>query len=327
MNKFIVRAGILCAFIVGTCVMIYALPTPYSHDLAAILNKRDLLKDPSERRIIFVGGSGLLGLDSVMIQERCSRSQVVNMGLYAGFGITALLDTVKPYLRHNDIVVIIPEYTVIFDSYDEHARKWIFALDPNRNLTKLYGGSLAGASLFFKDVFGLIKIKLNTLSKAVKEVKRTKNWHGLINNGNVFYRNKFDENGDHLILGPAFPKDKIRRSEYLSEPTYQGQSFAALNEFNRFAAGKGAQTFFMFPAYPDEEYYLDMQAIERFHRRLTNELGMPVLGRPADFIFPYEYFSDTVYHLTKEGEKLRNERLIAILQQAGIGGAQGEPLR
>jgi len=162
MNKFIVRAGILCALIMGTSIMVYALPTPYRNDLAAILNKRDLLKNPSERRIIFLGGSGLQGLDSLMIQQRCRGCRVVNMGLYAGFGITKLLDTARPYLRRDDILVIIPEYSVILDSYDDHARKWILALDPCRNLTKLYGQSLTGASKFFKDVFGLLKIKLNT---------------------------------------------------------------------------------------------------------------------------------------------------------------------
>jgi len=319
MNKFIVRVCILCAFIVGTCVMLYVLPTPYSHDLSAILNKRDLLKTTSDRRIIFVGGSGLLGLDSVMIQQRCAGYHVVNMGLYAGIGITALLDAVRPYLRRNDIVIIVPEYSAVFDSYDEHARKWIFALDPGRNMGKLYGASLAGASLFFKDVFGLLKIKLNTLSKVMKEAKRTKNWHELINNGDVYYHKKFDGNGDHLILGPAFPKERIQeRNADLSDPSYQGQSLDAPNEFSSFAAQKGAQVLFMFPPFPDGEYELNKQSIERFHQRLKKKLNIPILGRPEDFIYPYAYFSDTVNHLTKEGETLRNEKLIMLLQQSGI---------
>jgi len=326
MRKFIVRAGILCVLIVGTCVMLFVLPTPYNHDLAPILNKRDLLKTPSDRRIIFVGGSGLGGLECSVIQERCTGIQVVNMGLYAGFGITALLDTIRPYLKRNDIVVIVPEYSVIFDHYDEHARKWIFALDPFGNLMKLYGGSLSGPSLFFKDVFGLLKIKLNTVSKAVKEFKRTKDWHELINTGYVHYRIKFNSNGDRLFLFPAFPKEKIEGKKLpLMSPAYQGQSFDAVNEFSRFATEKGAHLFYLFSAYPDEEYSVNKQAIVQFHQRLTKELAMPVLGQPEDFIFPYGYFSDTVNHLTKEGEQLRTERLHRILQQAGIVPGQGTP--
>ncbi len=134
MKRLLINIVLLVLLVLALVCVVFLLPLPYSHNLSTMVNKRDLLKEGRRDRVVFVGGSGLFdGLDSRMIEERLGRP-VVNMGLYYGFAITPLLREITPYLRSGDTVVIVPEYGIVWDTPDDQARKWVFALAPVRNL-------------------------------------------------------------------------------------------------------------------------------------------------------------------------------------------------
>ena len=78
--------------------------------VAAQIDKIELLKTTSSPRLIFIGGSNLaFGLDSVKVSHHFGMP-VVNMGLDAGFGLKYILNSTKPFLKKNDIVVVAAEY-------------------------------------------------------------------------------------------------------------------------------------------------------------------------------------------------------------------------
>ncbi|HWR72159.1 MAG TPA: hypothetical protein VN604_03230, partial [Nitrospirota bacterium] len=102
--RFFVKSGLLALLVSLTCIVLFLSPLPYNHELAAIVNKIDMLKREDVDRIIFVGGSGLYdGLDSRAVQAALDRP-VVNLGLYGGFGVSSILREIGPLLRKGDLV-------------------------------------------------------------------------------------------------------------------------------------------------------------------------------------------------------------------------------
>jgi len=83
----------------------------------ALIDKFDNLKTEKSPKIVLVGGSNLaFGMDSEAISNYYNMP-VVNMGIHAGIGLRFLLEWIKPYLKKNDILIIIPEYSHFYDTY------------------------------------------------------------------------------------------------------------------------------------------------------------------------------------------------------------------
>jgi hypothetical protein len=318
LTKLFRNAGILVLLVVMSLVLLFLLPTPYSDNLSAIINKRDLLKDGRRDRIIFVGGSGLFdGLDSHMVEKRLHRP-VVNMGLYAGFGVTSLLREISPYLRSGDTVVIVPEYSVVFDTPDFQARKWVLALSPKRNLPLLYRNIPRPALCLVLDVVDLLRSKLQALPKVIREAIRTRSLAPFDGGGYAYYDRYYNGYGDSLrTMRAAVPGEIEQRGvDIFAVSAYRNQSFAAVGEFCRSAAQQGVSTFFAFPAFPEAEYQAQEQAMNRYESRLRSELTCTVLGRPQDFLYPYSYFTNTVNHINNEARSIRTAKLLDYLEQA-----------
>jgi hypothetical protein len=317
MKRFLKKSTLLAALVLGLMLAVFLLPLPYNHDLSAIVNKRDLLINGRRDRIIFVGGSGLYSaLDSNMIQQKLGRP-VVNMGLWAGFAITPVLREIRPYLHPGDTVVIVSEYGRSYDRYLDISRKWLFALAPSRNLPALYGNVPHDIKTFAADFIGLVRSKIEALPIAAREAVRTRSIGVFISRGYVDYARLFNANGDSFRIFPeATSPDMIRErgSDLFSLPEYRDQSLEGLNAFCRHSADRGISTFFVFPAYPDEEYRRFRAGLKAYERRLRAELACPILGSPEDFLYPYSLFTDTIHHLGLAGRRLRTERMIALLE-------------
>ena len=312
------KSCLLVALVAGTMIAIFLVPLPYNHDLAAIMNKRDLLKDGLRNRVIFVGGSGIYSaLDSELIEHRLGRP-VRNVGLWAGFGITAVLREIQEYLRPGDVVVLVPEYGMIYDDHLDASRKWIFTLSPIRNFAALYGGSLAGVRNFALDFISLIRYKVEAIPYAAREAMRLHDPGIFTAGGYVDYRKFFNAYGDSYRIFPAAASpDRIahRNENYFSLATYRGQSLANVNEFCRDERSHGVETLLVFPAYPREEYEQFQGGLRQYEKRLRAELACPILGGPQDFLYPYRLFTDTIHHLGIEGKRRRSERLAELLEQ------------
>jgi len=83
----------------------------------ALVDKFENLKTEKSPKIVLVGGSNLaFGMDSKTISEYYDMP-VMNMGLHVGIGLRFLLEGIKPYIKKNDIIIIVPEYSQFYDTY------------------------------------------------------------------------------------------------------------------------------------------------------------------------------------------------------------------
>jgi hypothetical protein len=286
MKRLAIKSVLLALLVLSTLVVIFLLPVPSSDFLSAIIDKRDLLQDGRQDRVVFVGGSGLIdGLDSGLVETRLRRP-VVNMGLYIGFAITPLLREIEPRLRAGDTVVIIPEYSAVFDTPDAPARKWLLAMSPAGNLPLLYREGPHRFRALVMDVIELLRSKMQAFPKAVREAVRTRSSSPLYGEGYAYFRKQFNQYGDSLrTMRAAIPGViELRGKDLFADPLYSGQSFAAVNAFCRNARQRGIKVFYFFPAFPLDEHRMQEDGMRLFEARLRKELECTILGSPQDFL-------------------------------------------
>jgi hypothetical protein len=83
----------------------------------ALIDKFDKLKTEKSPKIVLVGGSSLaFGMDSETLSKYYGKP-VVNMGLHAGIGLRFFLEGIKPYIKKNDMIIIVPEYSHFYNTY------------------------------------------------------------------------------------------------------------------------------------------------------------------------------------------------------------------
>jgi hypothetical protein len=294
---------------VFTCIaIVWFTPIDRANYLAAIKDKHRLLKSTTGPRIIFIGGSNLaFGLDSSIIQKETGYN-VVNMGLHAGLGIRYMINEVKADLRDGDIMVLIPEYK--------------YNLNGKNTLLELLLFFPEGFSYLdvphYKKIIEEFPVTLRRRFEGYLEFlllgKSVKKYHPIYN------RKAFNRYGDitgHLDL----PRKKHLSDTLLIHPEPEkwkdgNNTLLFLNRCHADLKKRNIRFFFTFPAVPASFYNPLVDRAKRLHVWLTNRLEVPVLGRPGDFVYPDEWFYDTIYHPLRKAREARSLRLADLINNA-----------
>ena len=286
--------------------------------LAAVLEKDRLIRNTPSPKIILVGGSNLaFGIDSKAMQDSLG-IKVVNMGLYAKLGLRYMLAQVKPYIKHGDIVIVVPEYDQFYGDFANG--------DNTLNTALLYAP--ADRIPDFIRSYSIVDVVLRPrvenarrsfLRAAAAAVGREKqffppdtnpvyNRHSFNEFGDVVsHRDKKGLNPDSIFVKPLPPMKDFNR-----------QTLSDLNSIAEKARTEKAHAYFMFPSYIDRSYVINVAAIDSLNRRLSSAMKMPIIGGPKDFVYPKNYFFDTRYHLTWPARAVRTAKMIEELRAQGM---------
>lgn len=264
--------------------------------LAAVFDKVKILESMPSPKIIFVGGSGLaFGLDSAKIEQACHRP-VINMGVQAGFGLKNLLEQVKPFLKRDDIVVIVPEY--------EH-----------------FVGNL------FYSPEALIHLSLITHNwRALGDIPTIQLANSLLKMNSVIFfyspwakpqhpyvRSGFNRYGDmtaHLDL----PDREFCKTGKI-DSTINKESMQFLHDFIRTNAEQGIATLVIYPCLAQTFYNHNVNTITDIADAFR-ENDIQILSTPLDSVYDDNLFFDTPYHLNKRGRENRTIEIIQVLKNA-----------
>lgn len=138
----------------------------------------------------------------------------------------------------------------------------------------------------------------------------------------VSYDKRSNRHGDLLQNWEYFPTEKLAGyGGILPSRKIRESLFRDLNDFAAYTLGRKAEVFMTFSSFPEPEYKRNMQTIEDMVRECHERLQLKILGTPEDFLFPYNYFSNSIYHLRFEGRDIRTATLIRRMEQAGITAA------
>ncbi len=308
------RAVFLAAVIM---IGIWFAPGDYHHDLAALVNKRDLLVSKTPPRVAFIGGSNLATLDSVKI-ERGIRSaggmnySVVNLGLWAGLSIERYINEIEPYLGQGDIVIICQEYAALLDKSffnyiksNDEANMFFFLMSPKKQLLR-YATDLdllESTRLFVR----LNQLKIKTYLHAAIDGNLAHRFTG----GFYRYEDDYNAHGDR-----NFPFRITRplngSGARFGEPGVEDLRY--LMEFSNRARRKKIRALFLFPPFPANEYLLNKKQIDSLAHLIYEIYRLETLAGPKETIFPESCFADTVNHLRPECERSRTAMVIKKLR-------------
>lgn len=277
--------------------------TGYNSYIASVIDKQKRLETTSSPKIIFVGGSNLvMGLDSPQIEQALGLP-VVNMGVNAGFGLRFMLNQVKPNLRQGDTVVIVPEYEQFYGHL-------------NGSTTLIEALTIFPQAVAFLDSpeqYAMIAGEFPVFAQGMLT--------NLIGNlrpreGFVATRQSFNSHGDIIAHLDVPPPIDVTNHTLLTDKEHaiNDEAIQVLNQFDGYTKRVGARGFVIFPAIPEKQARDSRGQIEDVYSRLQKQSSIPILGTPADYIFPVNYFFDTVYHLNRQGREARTQKIIRALK-------------
>lgn len=271
---------------------------------ASLIDKVSRLESINEPKIILVGNSNVaFGIRSEII-ERELNMPAVNLGLHAGLGNRFHENIAKLNINEGDIVVLCHTYYGDYNKIGD-AELAITALEWNKELWKILEPA---------DYIEVIRVLPNYILNAfVRKVTKKGNIPGR----DCYSRNAFNEYGDNVF---ADSNDLSKR--YIFKPgeldgyvPSVGESCVErINEFDEYIKSRGATLVIGGFPIADGEYTPNHCKYDDFEKKLRENVSCPVIFTCDNYYFDYDYFYDTVYHLTKEGAELRTYRLIEDLK-------------
>lgn len=302
-SRFLLRAAVLSVIAVLVPVIAYrTLPVDRYAYMAALKDKEDLLQHIESPRLIIAGGSSsAFGIDSERIEQSLDgRYQVVNSGLHGGLGLRFIVAFVEAHLRPGDVVVLVPEYSLLFGLHDsslalhealgEYHGAWRYASTDDDPIEP---------TIFFQAVQKRFRRAIG-LSPPVDHAYLT--------------RQGFNERGD-LIAHLDLPSPGVRYRVTFDFRDPPPEVLGTIQDFNHSCREAGARLFLSFGPYP-ASLMADDPPADEWLERFRAAVDAPVISQPQDYLFADEMFFDTANHLNAQGRNLRTARLIEDLRHA-----------
>ncbi|WP_158413623.1 hypothetical protein [Fusobacterium perfoetens] len=280
-------------------ILFYIIPDIETSYSLGHIDKMKLLNKEG-KKIVLLGGSNVgFGFNSNLIKEEFNEYTVINAGTRAGFGMRFSLKEISKKLKKDDILIIMPEYNHFSD--DSKGYGGIDLLDiikyrksiKNITIREIYYCILNIKSYFLNQINSGISNKL--YGKIFVYDRRGYNKNGdyiehykfpIINNlkGQVIFMKKIDNS----IL-TFFYKEKIKLEK------------------------NGVIVFFFPPVLQNSSANLSIKTLKEIEKKMKNN-KTPFSDKIENYYLEDKYFYDTIYHLNKEGAKIRTEKVIKKLK-------------
>lgn len=305
------------------------------HD-AQIL-KRDLLAQNREKqKLLFVAGSSaFFGIDSDRIEQALGIS-TINMGLSMNRPFDFMLKEIAPYIAPGDIVVLPLEYGYYSPGvpYTEWLTNQIMAWEPDyfRHLEPREKLEFMFSVLPQRVLLGAITKAMGERLESVR-ARRLKNpqeilslvrdaWnHPDYHPEKIYSFLNIDPHGDARLRTPEpprpFSKDPYELDVDFVESTY---FWGNLRDFVVSCRARDIDVYIAWPPVVKGRLDFNSPRVSHYLREITgrmNELGASILGKPSEFQYGPEFFTDNIYHLTSQGRAEHTSRL--------LGSLRGEP--
>ena len=284
--------------------------------LASIYDKTALLESTPAPRIILVGGSNVaFGFDSHALAEK-SGMAVINTGIQGNLGIRFMLNSIKPYLRPGDLVLVSPEYHILLDSiHSGEILDDLLILYPQgiSSLSSLQERWLAARD-FLAVHAGAIKESLEArlipLDENPPEAER------------VYFRSAFDpETGDITTNfdSNAAPFTATPAMDYQVPNPILDRNMEFLNQYAKEVAAQQVRLVFVFPAVGTIEDPSARNILDQLESELHERLHLELLNTWRDSQFENQYLFDTLYHLNASGRAIHTQNIADALCSGDYG--------
>jgi hypothetical protein len=260
-----------------------------------------LIENKDQPRVILLGGSGtFFGVDSPLLEKQLGLP-IINGGTHAGLGLNATLNLFLPDIQKGDQIVLIAEYGMLSNS------------DGIGDLAAPTGGAISrptlGARMPMQSIEQGFAAGRPGLRAIAYQLNRWMNGT-LKESGYIRAMNAYGD-ATQIPAGtfksaPSWRTDRVTPSPH---------SLAQLRRFRQEVEARGAQFTIGLPwllAQPEPETQAQLQHTFQ----VLNEIA-PVMVNPTTLNAQSDVtlFSDTAYHLSLKGRKLRSQELADQLKR------------
>lgn len=294
--KFMGKLILFFIMVVAFCF--YVMPQYKNDYLAALLDKMERLKSIDEPKIVLVGNSNLVfGIQSEMIEKELGMP-VVNMGLHGGIGNVFHERMAQCHVTEGDIYILCHTSYADDDSLSDEVLVWS-AIEDHFELWEL---------LRISDIYPMLKNYPTYLKRCLALYSGGR---GNIDNGGMYARSAFNEYGDVCL---ERNENGYTFQDSVVPPKINDITINRINELNQWLEEQGATL--LVAAYPigEGELTAPKETFEAFQKELEERLDCEVISQYTDYMYDYDYFYDTNFHLTSEGAEIRTEQLIKDIQ-------------
>lgn len=271
----------------------YIMPQYSENYNASLIDKVEKLENTEGAKVVLLGNSNLaFGIDSQLMEEELNMP-VINMGLHGGLGNPFHEEMARINVCEGDI------YVLCHTNYGEPRN----LVDPVLTWTVLENHWNLWQILRIEDILPMIKAYPQYLRKCLDLYI---NENGNIEGEGAYFRDSFNEYGDVIY----------ERTENLYEFTkvipasVSDDTIKEINELAQWLNKRGA--YLVVAGYPigKGENTADSSEFVALQKELESKLDCPVISDFTDYMYEYQYFYDTEWHLTKEGAVMRSQQLI-----------------
>jgi len=249
------------------------------------------------------GSSAYVGINAQLIEKRLNH-RVVNYGVHGGLGleyqIRKLLDILKP----GDAVLLAFERNLYAEWegwFSDLLHHYIFTYDP-RYLWDI--GPARAYKRVYSIPYGDLQVSLNNWWKIVK--------------GELSF-NPERQRG-HLGISPrgdvSAEMPRVRPLREIGPYRFNPYAKKVIKMFCDQAEKMNVMVYFTWPTNFKNKGFIGKEAdLERdTFLKYFEDIGVTVLEEYSDHLYPLSFFSNTPYHLTSAGTRIRTEKLIAALR-------------
>ncbi len=254
------------------------------------------------KRLIITGGSGVhYTLNSMVIEQELG-IPVFNFGLNGDLGLNVIFLTILEQVRPGDIVLIIPEYPMLFDEDGLGIRSTSFGVSIGKP-------GLGGVppKQFAEETFLLGIPSLRNLTKSTIDIVRKAKDPDYIPD---YYADPITDRGDPT-------KTWGRKSEWWQmriKKSITPNSIAQIKLFQEEIEGKGATLLISLPIVYASKDEKTIKNVEKISEELSKIAPTIYDKESLNLWNDSNLFADTHYHLKEEGRVIRSKELIEQLQ-------------
>jgi hypothetical protein len=305
---------LICLFLyIGLFYFQLGIPTYLSVGIERLyLNKNYYAEHINEPKLVILSGSTAhYGIRCQTIQKEMGLG-CINGGTHVGLGIEYLLYRGRTWLKPGDIVLLPLEYKhyksdgvlsdILIDYVMAFDPEYLNLLDWNTRLNLVMSTSI---SRLFEGI-------INRLTQT--DFKESYQYEKLLFEG---------KNGDNdQIIGQKTTqklKQFIEKIDPLDLADLDIQT-AGMNSIAAFLKWCQERDILVLATWPNTIWFdaYESQKTEHFFKTIIQfyqNLGVPVLGLPQDFMYEKDLFYDSIYHLNNEGIEIRTQQTLTLLKR------------
>lgn len=269
-----------------------------------------LTKTDSPKIIIVAGSSAAFGFDGNKLADMTGMN-VVNTAIHAGMGPLFEAEISKANINEGDIVLL--------------AYEWGWETD--EDYMNYFGSDMVMIGIDEKiEMYKYVPLRKysDILGYLFTFASKKREYAG--GDSGVYSRAAFSDNGNTMDI----PRDDspiiadYENDPYawgmidIENPTIPDNTVKYFKDYKKYVESKGASVYWIACPVYDVSVQCDYSELQKAAAQVKNQIGIPYISNPVDYILPGEYMYNSIFHPNTRGMEYTTEILFEDLKRANI---------